>query len=137
MTKPDLVLYHSDNFAYIPFIFEGTMRKFTHLILLVPLLYLHQAHADEGIIYLRCTADTGYVGSPHILINAKEKILTILPLKEGIPLIEKDTEYEGLQTLEEKILTRVTINKFTLRYRFESAIGPTQLGKCILEDRKI
>ena len=97
-----------------------------------------KSSADENLIYLRCKADSSYVGEPSILIDKEKKTITILPIKDGLPLSENETTYEGKLIVEGKLVTQISVDKFTLRYHFQSLWDSKgSVGQCSLENKKI
>ena len=116
------------------------MKGTKTLLLLTTLIAPTISLADVGreIIYLRCKADPEYLGAPNIIIDKVRKIITIVPLKDGLPLTEDETTYEGRLEFQGVLMNQISVNKFTLRYSVRSVLNPKFVtGQCVIEERKI
>jgi hypothetical protein len=92
----------------------------------------------EESVYLRCKADPSYVGEPNIVIDKAKRTITIVPVKEGLPLREDETYYEGLTEFNGQVMLRIAVNKFTLRFTIQSAMEPRYaVGQCVIEQKKL
>jgi hypothetical protein len=101
-------------------------------------LSVHSAYADENLIYLKCKADPEYLGKPEIVVDKAKKTIAVVPIKEGLPLTEDETNLEGKIVFQDQVMFQISVNKFTLRYLIKSALEPRfSAGQCVIERRQL
>lgn len=100
------------------------------------------AAAEQSKVYLQCRADSKYGDWERVVEIDRQAhtIRIVLPLIEPAPLDKDESDtYSSTTYLGGKVATRLTIDRYTLRYSIFTSLMSTHYneGQCKEVERKI